>query len=55
MIGICEKKGYSRKVGVHFIYVVLYVINANTKGIIKEVKYQQYSKFDTKDICVRAK
>jgi hypothetical protein len=45
---------YSKQVGDHFIYVVLYVddmlLIGNNKEIIKDVKSQLSSKFDTKDI-----
>ena len=45
---------YSRKVGDHFINVVLYVdgifLIGNNKDVIKEMKYHLSSKFDMKDI-----
>jgi hypothetical protein len=45
---------YSKKVGNHFIYVVLYVddmlLVGNNMDVIKEVKSQLSSKFDMKDI-----
>jgi hypothetical protein len=45
---------YSRKVGYHFIYVVLYVddmlLVGNNMDVIKEVKSHLSSKFDMKDI-----
>jgi hypothetical protein len=47
---------YSKKVGNHFIYVVLYVddmlLVGNNMDVIKEVKSQLSSKFDMKDISV---
>jgi hypothetical protein len=45
---------YSKKVGNHFIYVVLYVddmlLVGNNMDVIKEVKSQISSKFDMKDL-----
>jgi phosphoribosyl-AMP cyclohydrolase len=45
---------YSKKVGNHFIYVVLYVddmlLVGNNMDVIKEVKSQLSSKFDMKDL-----
>jgi hypothetical protein len=45
---------YSKLVGDHFIYVVLYVddmlLIGNNKEIIKDVKTQLSSKFDMKDL-----
>jgi hypothetical protein len=45
---------YSKQVGNHFIYVVLYVddmlLVANNMDVIKEVKSQLSSKFDMKDL-----
>jgi hypothetical protein len=45
---------YSKQVGNHFIYVVLYVddmlLVGNNMDVIKEVKSQLSSKFDMKDI-----
>ena len=45
---------YSKKVGNHFIYVVLYVddmlLVGNNMDVIKKVKSQLSSKFDMKDI-----
>jgi hypothetical protein len=45
---------YSKQVGNHFIYVVFYVYDmllvGNNMHVIKEVKSQQSSKFDTKDL-----
>jgi hypothetical protein len=47
---------YSKKVGNHFIYVVLYVddmlLVGNNMDVIKEVKSQLSSKFDMKDFDV---
>jgi hypothetical protein len=47
---------YSKLVGDHFIYVVLYVddmlLIGNNKEIIKDVKTQLSSKFDMKDLGV---
>jgi hypothetical protein len=47
---------YSKQVGNHFIYVVLYVddmlLVGNNMDVIKEVKSQLSSKFDMKDIGV---
>jgi hypothetical protein len=47
---------YSKKVGNHFIYVVLYVndmlLVINNMDLIKEVKSQLSSKFDMKDLGV---
>jgi hypothetical protein len=47
---------YSKKVGNHFIYVVLYVddmlLVGNNMDVIKEVKSQLSSKFDMKDLSV---
>jgi hypothetical protein len=47
---------YSKKVGNHFIYVVLYVddmlLVGNNIDVIKEVKSQLSSKFDMKDLGV---
>ena len=46
--------GYSKKVGDHFINIVLYaddmLLIGNNKDVIKEVKYQLSSKFDMKDL-----
>jgi hypothetical protein len=45
---------HSKKVGNHFIYVVLYVddmlLVGNNMDVIKEVKSQLSSKFDMKDL-----
>jgi hypothetical protein len=45
---------YSKQVGNHFIYVVLYVddmlLIGNNMDVIKEVKSQLSSKFDMKDL-----
>ena len=45
---------YYKKVGEHFIYVVLYVddmlLVGNNIEVIKEVKMQLSSKFDMKDL-----
>jgi hypothetical protein len=45
---------YSKKVGNHFIYVVLYVddmlLVGNNMDVIKEVKSQLSSKFDMEDL-----
>ena len=45
---------YYKKVGEHFIYVVLYVddmlLVGNNMEVIKEVKMQLSSKFDMKDL-----
>ena len=45
---------YSKQVGNHFIYVVLYVddmlLVGNNMDVIKEVKSQLSSKFDMKDL-----
>jgi hypothetical protein len=47
---------YSKQVGNHFIYVVLYVddmlLVGNNMDVIKEVKSQLSSKFDMKDLDV---
>jgi hypothetical protein len=47
---------YSKEVGNHFIYVVLYVddmfLVVNNMDVIKEVKSQLSSKFDMKDLNV---
>jgi hypothetical protein len=47
---------YSKQVGNHFIYVVLYVYDmllvGNNMDVIKEVKSQLSSKFDMKDLDV---
>ena len=47
---------YSKQVGNHFIYVVLYVddmlLVGNNIDVIKEVKSQLSSKFDMKDLNV---
>jgi hypothetical protein len=47
---------YSKQVGNHFIYVVLYVddmlLVGNNMDVIKEVKSQLSSKFDMKDLGV---
>jgi hypothetical protein len=47
---------YSKQVGNHFIYVVLYVYDilliGNNTNAIKEVKLQLSSKFDMKDLGV---
>jgi hypothetical protein len=48
---------YSKQIGNHFIYVVLYVddmlLVGNNMDVIKEVKSQLSSKFDMKDIGFR--
>jgi hypothetical protein len=57
-MGFVRSKGdhyvYSRKVGNHFIYVVLYVndmlLVGNNMNVIKEVKSQLSCKFDMKDL-----
>ena len=45
---------YSKQIGDHFNNIVLYVdymlLIENNKDVIKEVKYQLFSKFDMKDI-----
>jgi hypothetical protein len=47
---------YSKQVGNHFIYVVLYVdamlLVGNNMDVINEVKSQRSSKFDMKDLDV---
>jgi hypothetical protein len=47
---------YSKQVGNHFIYVVLYIddmlLVGNNMDVIKEVKLQLSSKFDMKDLGV---
>jgi hypothetical protein len=47
---------YSKQVGNHFIYVVLYVddmlLVGNNMDVIKEVKSQLSSKFDMKNLDV---
>jgi hypothetical protein len=57
-LGFVRSRGdhcvYSKKVGNHFIYVVVYVndmlLVGNNMDVIKEVKSQLFSKFDMKDL-----